>query len=47
MSIGYGPKWPFYSCDGLYWIDGIYVVSIHAGAQEVIFTMYSCIRDPA
>ena len=26
MSIGYGPKWPFYSCYGLYWIDGIYVV---------------------
>ena len=25
MSIGYGPKWPFYSCDGLYWIVGIYV----------------------
>ena len=47
MSIGYGPKWPFYSCYGLYWIDGIYVVSINAGAQEVIFTLYSCIRDPA
>ena len=46
MSIGYGPKWPFYSCYGLYWIDGIYVVSINAGAQEVIFTLYSCIRDP-
>ena len=28
MSIGYGPKWPFHSCDGLYWIVGIYVVSI-------------------
>ena len=36
MSIGYGPKWPFYSCYRLYWIDGIYVVSINAGAQEVI-----------
>ena len=47
MSIGYGPKWPFYSCYGLYWIDGIYVVSINAEAQEVIFTLYSCIRDPA
>ena len=47
MSIGYGPKWPFYSCYGLYWIDGIYVVSINAGAQEVIFTLYSYIRDPA
>ena len=47
MSIGYGPKWPFYSCYGLYWIDGIYVVSINAGAQEVIFTLYSCIRDLA
>ena len=47
MSIGYGPKWPFYSCYGLYWIDGIYVVSINARAQEVIFTLYSCIRDPA
>ena len=47
MSIGYGPKWLFYSCYGLYWIDGIYVVSINAGAQEVIFTLYSCIRDPA
>ena len=46
MSIGYGPKWPFYSCYGLYWIDGIYVVRINAGAQEVIFTLYSCIRDP-
>ena len=45
MSIGYGPKWPFYSCCGLYWIDGIYVVSINAGAQEVIFTLYSYIRD--
>ena len=40
------PKWSFYSCYGLYWIDGIYVVSINAGAQEVIFTLYSCIRDP-
>ena len=47
MSIGYGPKWPFYSCYGLYWIGGIYVVSIFAGVQEVIFTLYSCIRDPA
>ena len=47
MSIGYGPKWSFYSCYGLYWIDGIYVVSINAGAQEVNFTLYSCIRDPA
>ena len=28
MSIGYGPKWQFYSCDGLYLIVGIYVVSI-------------------
>ena len=46
MSIGYGPNWPFYSCYGLYWIDGIYVVSINAGAQEVIFTLYSCIGDP-
>ena len=46
MSIGHGPKWPFYSCYGLYWIGGIYVVSINAGAQEVIFTLYSCIRDP-
>ena len=46
MSIGYGSKWPFYSCYGLYWIDGIYVVSINAGAQEVTFTLYSCIRDP-
>ena len=45
MSISYGPKWPFYACYGLYWIDGIYVVSINAGAQEVIFTLYSCIRD--
>ena len=32
MSIGYGPKWQFYSSYGLYWIDGIYVVSINAGA---------------
>ena len=47
MSIGYGPKWPFYSCYGLYWIDGIYVISINAGTQEVILTLYSCIRDPA
>ena len=47
MSIGYEPKWPFYSCYGLYWIDGIYVVSINAGAKEVIFTLYSCISDPA
>ena len=46
MSIGYGPKWPFYSCYGLYWIDRIYVVSINVGAQEFIFTLYSCIRDP-
>ena len=30
MSIGYGPKWPFYSCDGLYWI---YVVSIMQGPK--------------
>ena len=27
-------------------LDGIYVVRINAGAQEVIFTLYSCIRDP-
>ena len=47
MSFGYGPKWSFYSCYGLYWIDGIYVVSINAGAQEVNFTLYSFIRDPA
>ena len=40
-------KWSFYSCYGLYWIDRIYVVSINAGAQEVIFTLYSCIRDSA
>ena len=31
MSIGYGPKWPSYSCYGLYLIDGIYVVSIMQG----------------
>ena len=31
MSIGYGPKWPFYSCDGLYWI---YVVSIMQGPKR-------------
>ena len=30
MRIGYGPKWPFYSCDGLYWI---YVVSIMQGTK--------------
>ena len=47
MSMVLLTKWPFYSCYGLYWIDGIYVVSINAGAQEVIFTLYSCIRDPA
>ena len=46
MSMVLWAKWPFYSCYGLYWIDGIYVVSINAGAQEVIFTLYSCIRDP-
>ena len=32
MSVGYRPKWPFYSCYELYWIDGIYIVSINAGA---------------
>ena len=47
MSMVLWAKWPFYSCYGLYWIDGIYVVSINAGAQEVIFTLYSCIRDTA
>ena len=47
MSMVLWAKWPFYSCSGLYWIDGIYVVSIDVGAQEVIFTLYSCIRDPA
>ena len=31
MSISYGPKWPFYSCDGLYWI---YVVSIMQGPKR-------------
>ena len=31
MSIGYGPKWPFYSCDVLYWI---YVVSIMQGPKR-------------
>ena len=33
MSIGYGPKWPFYSCDGLYWI---YVESIMQGPKRSI-----------
>ena len=46
MSMVLWAKWSFYSCYGLYWIDGIYVVSINAGAQGVIFTLYSCIRDP-
>ena len=41
MSMVLWAKWPFYSCYGLY------VVSINVGAQEVIFTLYSCIRDPA
>ena len=31
MSIGYGPKWSFYSCDGLYWI---YVLSIMQGPKR-------------
>ena len=47
MSMVLWAKWPFYSCYGLYWIYGIYVVSINARAQEVLFTLYSCIRDPA
>ena len=47
MSMVIWAKWPFYSCYGLYWINGIYVVSINARSQEVIFTLYSCIRDPA
>ena len=34
MSIGYGPKWSFYSCDGLYWIVGIYVLSIMQGPKR-------------
>ena len=46
MSMVLWAKWPFYSCYGLYWLDGIYVVRINAGAQEVIFTLYSCIREP-
>ena len=33
MSIGYGPKWPLYSCDGLYWKVGIYVVTIMQGPK--------------
>ena len=33
MSIGYGPKWSFHSCDGLYWIVEIYVVSIAQGPK--------------
>ena len=47
MSMVLWAKWPFYSCYGLSLINGIYVVSIYAGAQDVIFTLYSCIRDPA
>ena len=47
MSMVLWAKWSFYSCYELYWIDRIYVLSINAGAQEVIFTIYSCIRDPA
>ena len=39
MSIGYGPKWPFYSCDGLYWIVGIYVVSIMEGPKRSFFLL--------
>ena len=34
MSIVYGPKWPFYSCYGSYWIVGIYVVSIMQGPKR-------------
>ena len=34
MSIGYGPKWPFYSCDRLYWIVGIYGLSIMLGPKR-------------
>ena len=34
MSIGCGPKWPFHSCDGLYWIVGLYVVSIMQGPKR-------------
>ena len=47
MSMILWAKWMFYSCYGLYWIDGIYVLNIIVGAQEVIFTLYICIRDPA
>ena len=36
MSIGYRPKWSFYLCDGLYWIVGIYVVSIMQGPKRSI-----------
>ena len=46
MSIGYGPKWPFYSCYRLYWIDGIYVEYKCRGPRGH-FTLYSCIIDPA
>ena len=34
MSSVFWPKWPFYSCYGLCWIVGIYVVSINAGAKR-------------
>ena len=34
MSIGYGPKWSFHSCDRLYWIVGIYVASIMQGPKR-------------
>ena len=34
MSIGYRPKWPFYSCDELYWIVGIYAMSIMQGPKR-------------
>ena len=46
MGMVLWAKWPIYSCYELYCIDGIYVVSINAGGQEVIFTLYNCIRDP-
>ena len=39
MSMVLWAKWPFYSCYGLSWIDGIYVVSIMQGFKRSFFLL--------
>ena len=42
MSVVYGAKWPFYSCDRLYWIYWIYVMSKIQGPKRSFLLRCEC-----